>query len=427
MNAKRLSRRMFLRSSGVMLALPVLDSLPCGLHVPGSRAIAAPAAAGRRRLVCVTQTMGMHGPFFFPERAGRDYQLSPYLEPLKEFRDEITVFSGLAHPKAGGGHQCSVSLLTGAQHAGTEWFRNSISLDQLVAERLGAETRFPSLSVGQSGMSWTRFGTAIPAEGSATRLFARLFLAGSPEDVRAEVRRLRDGRSIMDNVLPGAKRLHADLGKEDREKLDDYLESVREVEQRLHRAEEWAKKPKPKVSVPQPQDIPGDDILGRTRQLIDVIHLALQTDSTRAITLDMGGQAGPVPGIPGVSRGWHDLSHHGNDPGKIAELRLLETEFTKIVGYLLGKLKGTREEGETLLDRTMVLFASNMGNASSHSTANLPILLAGGGFKHGAHLAFDRTNNTPLCNLFVSMLQRLGLDINAFGTSTGTIRGLEMK
>jgi len=231
----------------------------------------------------------------------------------------------------------------------------------------------------------------------------------------------------MDNVRDGAKRLQTDLGKEDREKLDDYFESVREVEQRLHRAEEWAKKPKPTVTVPQPQDIAsGNDILGKTQQLIDVIHLALQTDSTRVVTLSMGGMAS-VLAVPGVTQGWHDLSHHGNEPRKIAELRILETAIMKTVGYLLGKLKGTREEGETLLDRTLVLFGSNMGNASSHETSNLPVLLVGGGFKHGAHLAFDRKNNTPLCNVYLSMLHRLGLEVKSFGSSTGTIRGLDMK
>jgi len=421
MKANRLSRRNFLRSSGVMLALPLLDST-----LPGALA-ADKAAAPRRRMVAVTQTLGMHAPLFFPEQPGRDYTLSPYLEPLKEFRDDITVFSGVSHPQAGGGHQAAVSFLTGAQHAGTDWFRNSISLDQVIAERMEAETRFPSLSLGFSNLSWTRFGVQIPAEASAARLYARLFLAGSPEELRTQVRRLRDGQSIMDNVRDGAKRLQTDLGKEDREKLDDYFESVREVEQRLHRAEEWAKKPKPTVTVPQPQDIAsGNDILGKTQQLIDVIHLALQTDSTRVVTLSMGGMAS-VLAVPGVTQGWHDLSHHGNEPRKIAELRILETAIMKTVGYLLGKLKGTREEGETLLDRTLVLFGSNMGNASSHETSNLPVLLVGGGFKHGAHLAFDRKNNTPLCNVYLSMLHRLGLEVKSFGSSTGTIRGLDMK
>jgi hypothetical protein len=421
MKTNKLSRRKFLRSTGVMLALPLLDST-----MPRSLA-AGKAVASPRRMIAVTQTLGMHAPFFFPERAGRDYALSPYLEPLKEHRDDITVFSGVSHPQAGGGHQAAVSFLTGAQHAGTDWFRNSISLDQLAAEHLGTATRFPSLSAGFSNLSWTRFGVQIPAEQSAARLYARLFLVGSPEELRAQARRLREGRSILDNVREGAKRMQTDLGKEDREKLDDYFESVREVEQRLHQAEQWEKKPKPKVTVPQPQDIAqSNDILGKTRQLIDVLHLALQTDSTRVMTLSMGGMAS-VLAVPGVTQGWHDLSHHGNEPRKIAELRTLETAIMATLGYLLGKLKRTKEGGETLLDRTLVLFGSNMGNASSHETSNLPILLAGGGFKHGAHLAFDRKNNVPLCNVYLSMLHRLGLEIKSFGSSTGTIQGLEMK
>jgi hypothetical protein len=189
-------------------------------------------------------------------------------------------------------------------------------------------------------------------------------------------------------------------------------------------AKEWAKKPKPKVDAKPPQNPPNVDLGARCRTWFDLTHLAFQTDSTRLVTILLNGSSQGAPPIPGVSQGHHDLSHHGQDPGKIAQLRLVELEVMKTIAEFLGKLKGTPEEGGNLLDRTMVFFGSNLGNASNHATKNLPILLAGGGFKHGEHLAFDPKSPPPLCNLFVSMLQRLGLPIDRFGSSTGTLTGL---
>ena len=166
------------------------------------------------------------------------------------------------------------------------------------------------------------------------------------------------------------------------------------------------------------------DLVGKTRLWFDLIHLALQTDSSRLITLQLLGTSG-VPPIPGVSQGHHDLSHHGQDPAKIAQLKTLELEKMKTLHDFLKQLRDTKEEGENLLDRTTVFFSSNLADASKHSVKNMPVLLAGGGFKHGQHLAFDKDNNLPLCNLFVSMLQRMNIEADKFGSSTGTLTGLE--
>ena len=215
------------------------------------------------------------------------------------------------------------------------------------------------------------------------------------------------------------------LGSRDRDKLDEYFTSVRELEQRLAQSEEWAKKPKPKVDAKPPQNITNPtDLIAKTRVWFDLIHLALQTDSTRLVTLQLLGTSG-VPPIPGVSLGHHDLSHHGKDPTKIEQLKKIEMEKMKTLRDFLKKLKDTKEDGVTLLDRTMVFFSSNLGDASTHGVKNMPVLLAGGGFKHGQHLAFDPKSNPPLCNLYVSMLQRLGLEVDKFGSSTGTLTGLE--
>jgi hypothetical protein len=327
-------------------------------------------------------------------------------------------------------HQASASFLTGVPGAGRPGFRNAISLDQLAAEHLGTQTRFPSLALsgeGAGGLSWTRTGALIPADNSPSKVFARLFLEGSAGDVQEQLRKLEDGRSILDDVSAQAKSLRSGLGSEDRDKLDEYLTSVRELEQRMVNDESWAKKPKPAVSVEPPKDIANPaDLIGRTNLLFDLAHLALQTDSTRLITIMLAGSSFAPP-IQGVSLGHHDLSHHGKDPGKLAQLKIVEMEVMKTVAALLSKLKQSKEDDSTLLDRTTVFLGSNLGDASSHSTKNLPVLLAGGGFRHGQHLAFDPDNPPPLCNLYVSMLQRLGIETDRFSTATGTLSGLQIK
>jgi hypothetical protein len=256
-------------------------------------------------------------------------------------------------------------------------------------------------------------------------VFTALFLEGRPDEVQAQARRLRDGQSILDTVRDQAKKMQADLGANDRDKLDEYFTSVRELEQRLAQAEEWAKKPKPKVDAKPPQNITnGADLVGKSRLWFDLIHLALQTDSTRLVTLQLLGTSA-VPPVQGVTFGHHDLSHHGKDPAKIAQLKKVEVEKMITFRDFLKKLKETTEEGVSLLDRTMVFFSSNLGNASTHATRNMPVLLAGGGFKHGRHLAFDPAKPPPLSNLYVTMLQRLGIEADRFGSSTGTLSGLE--
>ena len=216
------------------------------------------------------------------------------------------------------------------------------------------------------------------------------------------------------------------LAARDREKIDEYFTSVRELEQNLTRTEAWSKKPKPKVDVKPPQDIQNRaDEVGMNQIMFDLIHLAIQTDSTRIIAVAVCSSGSAPPPIRGVSLGHHDLTHHGRDSNKLGQLKIVELEAMKSLRGLLAKLKQTREADASLLDRTMVLYGSNLGNANSHDNRNLPILLAGGGFQHGQHLAFDPKNPPPLSNLFVSMLQRLGIEAEKFGSSTGTLTGLE--
>jgi hypothetical protein len=413
-----ISRRTFLRAAGVSLALPWLESI----------APAAPKAGIPRRMVCICTPLGLHPPHFFPRAAGKEYESTPYLDVLKDYRSDYTIVSGLAHPDVGASHDSIFSFLTAAPHPEQRaGFKNSISLDQFAAERIGGETRFASLPLSCEGfsLSWTRSGALVPSDLWPSSVFARLFLEGRPDEVQAQARRLRDGQSILDSVREQSKAMQSGLGAGDREKLDEYFTSVRELEERLARSEEWSKKPKPKVDAKPPQNINNSaDVVGKARLMFDLIHLALQTDSTRLITLLLLGTSS-VPPVAGVSYGHHDLSHHGKDATKIAQLKAVEIEKLKTFRDFLKKLKETKEEGETLLDRTMVFFSSNLGDASTHGTRNLPVLLAGGGFKHGQHLAFDPKHGPPLCNLYVSMLQRLGIEVERFGSSTGTLTGLD--
>ena len=413
----RMERRAFLRAAAGSLVLPWLD------------AFAAPGRPkSRQRMVCLCAPLGLHPAYLFPEKAGKDYAMTPYLEVLKDFREDFTIISGLCHAgmNPGFAHQASASFLTGAQGAGRPGFKNEISIDQLAAEQLGGETCLPSLSLSGEGqgLSWTRTGAPVPAATSPSKVFAKLFLPDSPEEVKAQARRLADGRSVLDDVAGQAKKLRSGLGAEDREKLDEYATSVRDLEKRLAQDELWFKKPKPKVDAAAPKDIAqAADLIGRTKLLFDLTHLALMTDSTRLITIMLGGST-HAPPIAGVTLGHHDLSHHGKEPTKLDQLKIVEMETMRTLRDLLTKLKETKEEGASLLDRTTVFLGSNLGDGSSHAVKNLPVLLAGGGFKHGQHLAFDPASPPPLCNLFVSMLQRLGLPIDKFSTSTGTLTGL---
>jgi hypothetical protein len=427
---RSVSRRQFLRASGVGLALPWLHAM-----LPAfSRAASAPPP---RRMLGICNNLGLLPEKFFPDpdQTGRGYQLSPYLEVLKAHRDDFTVFSGVWHPDVDGGHPADNCFLTAAPHPGNGSFRNTISLDQFAAERIGHLTRFPSLTLGvnvQQGLrslSWTGTGAMIPCEEKPSEIFKRLFLRGSAAEIREQERRLALGQSIMDAVAGQAKSLQRDLGAHDRERLDQYFTGVRDLEQRLGKAREWERKPKPVVRAKPPLDPESPrDYMEKARLLYDMVRLAFETDSTRMVTLLLDSVNSPTLEIEGaeISDGYHSLSHHGKSAKKLAQLESIDREHMKLLDSLLTQLKAVKEQDRTLLDHSMILYGSNLGNANTHVTTNLPILFAGGGFRHGQHLAFDRERNYPLPNLFVSMLQRLGIEEDAFATSTGTMRGLDM-
>ena len=417
---KKLTRRTLLRSAGVAVSLPLLEAAE-----PTAFADDAPP---RRRIVAINVGLGIHAPNIVPQQSGRNYELPIYLEKLKEFRDDFTFISGCSHPEVGGGHASAKSFLTAAKHPNNAGFQNTISLDQYAAERLGSETRFSSLALTSSGpgLSWSRSGVEIPATAIPSRIFNQLFLEGKPTEKAQQIQRLKDGQSVLDVVMEQSSRMQQRLSGRDRQKVDQYFNAVREAEQRLVKAEAWENNPKPQVDVSPPRDESDRaKMIERADLMYDMMHLAIETDSTRFMTFyDTGMNA--VPTIPGVDTDYHMLSHHGKDPAKIEQLTIVEAAMIKSLGRFLGKLSASRENGDSLLDSTMVLFGSNLGNASSHDTKNMPILLAGGGFRHGQHLQFDHDNNYPLPKLYVSMLQRLGLETDEFAGTTGRMDGLEL-
>lgn len=432
-----LSRRHFLRGAGIALALPLLDGMTpifAGARATASAAAATPGGKPRR-FFGICNNLGLLPDQFFPKAPGRDYALSPYLEHLKAYRDHFTVFSGVSHPEVDGGHPADNCFLTAAPHPGSAGFRNTISLDQYIGERIGHLTRFPSLTLGvnvQQGLrslSWTGSGVLIPCEEKAADVFARMFLQGTAAETDAQVRRLETGRSILDAVADQARDLQRRAGARDRDRLDQYFTSVRDLEQRLQMSREWERRPKPAVSAPQPLDPASPkDYMDKVKLMYDMARLAFETDSTRSISLLLDSVNSPAIEFGDVktSDGYHNLSHHGRSKEKIAQLQAIDQWHMKLLAELLGELARVQEDGQPLLDRTLILYGSNLGNANTHVTTNMPVIFAGGGFRHGQHLAFDTAHNYPLPNLFVSILQRLGLETDRFASSTGSMRGLEM-
>ena len=416
-SSKLTRRRFFLKSAGVSLALPFFESL-------GSRLGASPVQQPVR-MAAIGNLLGFYQPEFFPKQAGRDYDLPRLLKPLAPHRDEFTLFSGLDHDHKGG-HFAVHSFLTGVLSADAKDRPDgNISIDQLAAESVGNATRFPSLTIGSEDgihggcqMCWTRSGTRVPPITGPRELFRKLFINESAENLARTRDRFDLKGSILDAVNGDAKALATKLNHGDREKLDEYFTSVRDVEKSLDLGRHWAAVPKPEPPIDEPADT---NMVQDLPLLYDLMALALQTDSTRIATLEIGGDF--EARYFDIKKGYHGLSHHGKVEKNIADLLVLEEYQMVHFARFLSKLKSIKDGEGTLLDHTMVLFGSGMANANAHTNKNLPIILAGGGFQHGEYRALPRSglNRAPLCNLYVSLLQRFGMEIETFGTSTGAL------
>lgn len=431
--SRLVNRRHFLRAAGVTIALPLFESLNRRVFgasaAIGTQPGAAIGAQRPRRLVAIGNMLGFYQPAFFPKNSGRGYDLPVLLEPIAPVRDELTIFSGLDHGVKGG-HFAIHSFLSGVRSIDAKSMpEGNITLDQRAAETIGGATRFPALTIGSEDglhggcmMSWTRSGTRVPPIPGPRELFRTLFVSESAGEIARSADRFSLQGSILDAVNGDAKSLGRQLGARDREKLDEYLTSVRDVEKQLELTRQWSKIPKPKPGIAEP---PNTDFVSDLPVFYDLIALALQTDSTRIATLEIAG--GFNASAFGIRKDYHALSHHGQEQEAIDLLVKIEQYQMEQFTRFIQKLASLRDGDARLLDHTSVLFGSGMGNANAHTNHNLPIVLAGGRWKHGEHRAFAEkgAGRVPLCNLYLSLLQDFGVEVDRFGTSTGTLRGLE--
>jgi hypothetical protein len=418
-NVQPLSRRSYLRCGAVVLGLPLLDAmLPIGLRAEQKAAPMRP-----QRLLLIGRVLGTNAEYFFPQQVGLDYEATRYLKLLDEHRGRFTVVSGMSHRDYPNSHHTESGLFTGMtperiQRA--DDIRATISLDQVVAEKVGSQTRFSSVLMGRTNqpMTYSRSGVPVPTEEKPEAIFRRLFMDGSPEEIAKETQRLRDGQSILDGLRGQLKSLGRGVGSGDRARLELLATSIRDAERELLQASAWVTKPKPTVDR-RVEDFQGADWASGQKMRYDLAFLAFQTDSTR-VAVALEGEAGPGA-APGTQIGQHDASHHGQSPEKIEQFARYEEEQLRHIAGLLDKLHGASDGDETLLDRTTVIWCSNIGNPSAHASNNLPVFVAGGGLKHQGHLAFDRDSNKPLSNLYLRVLRQFGIEDETFGSSSGEL------
>ena len=409
------TRRRFLRQSGVLIALPVMESL-----LPRSMAAAA-TRKPVKRVVVLSNNYGVYPEAFFPAKTGADYDLSDTLKALERHRKDFNVYSNLDHG-INAGHSGVPTLLSGVQvHQAVHFPEGNMSMDQKIVEHLGTTTRFPSLTlqVNETNLlSITRTGVQVPSMDIGAAYKAMFTDQDATEKEAIRGRFARHG-SILDAVLEEAKSIEKKMGRQDQEKFAQYLDSVRGLEKKIVQEEPWLDRPKPVPGVPQPPQGQGTE--KDLKAMMELIALAIQTDSTRAITMTSGDF--------GLSGGYHGFSHHGQREFEIGALKKIEGYQVSMMAYLIDLLKAQADpiNGGTLFDHTMILYGCGMATGE-HSTKNLPLVLAGGGFKLGEHKGFpvDKDTRVPAANLLLSMLQNFGLEIDRFGTSTGTLTGLEV-
>lgn len=440
-----ISRRTVLRGLGASLALPLLEAmLPRSLHAAPSifKPLAKTGVKPTPRVIFCYVPNGVNIKEWLPAEKGAGYALSPTLEALKEHRADFSVLTGLGHPHATGGHSGADTWLTGADLRAVPGkdYTNTISADQIIADKIGAQTRFPSIEIGDlSGtggalhshtLAFDRNGTPLPSENNPQRLFERLFVPDDAASREATLKRYAEKRSILDDVLGEAKALEKSLGRADQAKLGEYLSSVRETELRVQRQVDWVDVPKPKIDPTGLQLVsqPGNahDRPMWLDVMLEISYLAFLTDTTRVITFEWAREAGGY--APG-GQNHHELSHHGGDAGMLKTLGQVDRDYLARLARFLTFLKSTEEGGRTMLDHTMVVYGSGMnsGERGDHSPKNLPLIVAGGsawGLKHGQHIAHDPEKHPPLSNVLLTTIQKMGVEANKFQDATGTLTGL---
>jgi hypothetical protein len=446
MTTHRITRRAALKGLGTLIALPWLESL----------AVAAPLrspAPPPKRLAFLYVPNGIHMADWTPKQGeGPLGELPAILQPLEPFKEYVNVITGLALDKArpngdgpGDHARAMAAFLTGRQPRKTHGadIRVGISADQHVAQAIGDQTRFPSLELGiergaqagncdsgyscaySSNLSWRSESTPNAKEVDPKLVFERLFGGNDPKELaEARARRELYHKSILDFVHDDVRRLNQVLGNRDKQKLDEYLSSVREIEQRLERVRQANSAPPPQPNMPKPGGIPAD-LQEHIRLMMDLLVLAFQTDLTRVATFPLANDGSNRPyKLIGVSEGHHDLSHHGGDPNKHAKIRKINTFHIQQLAYMLEKMKNIREGDGCLLDNLMLVYGSGISDGNRHNHDDLPILLigkGGGTIRGGRHLVFPKKADTPLMNLYLALFERMGVPTKSFGDSTGVL------
>jgi hypothetical protein len=433
-------RRTVLRGLGATISLPLLEAMmPKTLFAAPSTytPLAKSGAKPTPRAIFCYVSNGVNILDWVPAATGKGYGLSPTLMALKDHQRDFSVLSGLGHPHATGGHSGADTWLTGANLRSVPGkdYSNTISIDQVIAEKIGHQTRFPSIEISDmSGtgpalhshtLAFDRNGTPLPAENNPQRLFERLFVPDDASSREATLKRHAEKRSILDDVLGEAKFLEKKLGAADKAKLAEYLQSVRETEIRVQRQVDWIDVPKPKV------DAKGLQLSSKPNNahdrpmwldvMLEISYLAFVTDTTRVITFQWAREAGGL-GVGGQNH--HELSHHGGDPEMLRKLAEVDRGYLGKLNRFLTFLKSTDEGGRPLLDHTMLVYGSGMnsGPRGEHSPKNLPLLVAGGaayGLRHGQHIANDPDKHPPLSNVLLTVAQKMGAETPSFADSTG--------
>lgn len=433
-----LDRRTFLTGTGVALSLPYLECMASGS--PNK-----PAAELPRRLCCVYFPFGVSLPpegredsdwNWFPKGEGREFQFRNPLRSLEPLRKDVTILGGMSHPQGRkmGGHDTGDIFLTAAPFQGTQ-YQNSVSIDQFAAGHIGQKTRFRSLVLSSDGgvgeptrsttLSFSEKGRPVPALSKPQQIFDRLFGKDDGTAAKSQRTKLENTASLLDLVLEHSRSVQRRLGKQDRQKLEEYLASVRDVEQRVERSQEWLSIPKPdvdpkSVALESSPKAPEDYL----KAMYDLMFLAFQTDTTRLATYMIGQVAGATtianafPACLGLSGNWHGLAHGAGKKGGAEKLGRFDQFLADQLAYFLTRLKDTSEGDGDLLDRTMVLYGSS--NSKTHQNRNYPLVLAGGsklGLQHGQYLKLGETK--PLSNVFVTLLDRLNVPLKSFADSTG--------
>ena len=440
---QRLSRRAMLRGAGACIALPLLEAMIPRTALAGllTRRPGAVAGGPTPRMICCYVPNGVNEQEWMPDGTGSNWTPSPTLQVLGDYRADFSVLSGLGHPKSKGGHYGADTWLTAADLDGTPGkdYQNSVSVDQLAAQVHGRQTRFPALELSNGGgtgganhshtLAFDHAGTPLPTENSPQRLFDRLFAPEGQASRDAVMKRYAERCSILDDILGEADALSRRLGAADQRKLDEYLSSVRQTEERIQRLQRWIDVPKPEVSSnglrlnASPEG--AHDRSTWLDVMLELCYLAFQTDTTRVITFEWAREAS---GFGPNGEDHHELSHHGGDPEMLQKLAGIDRFYLSKLASFFGRLKGAPEEDATLLDQTVVFYGSGMssGKGGGHSPKNLPLILAGGrqlGLKHGRHLKFE-DDSTPLSNVLLTLLHVMGIEQDAFADSTGALPGL---